>query len=92
MTGWGHSHELPVADQYATAADVSSGSRLCENSEIVSRRRIWNEFLRSAEPVLGENGRKPTEIHKPRHGRSSFHTVWVMGGGRRQADGTGGCP
>ena len=54
------------------------GSRLCENSEIVRKRRIWSELFRSAEPVLAENGRKPTQIHQPRPGRSSFHTGWVQ--------------
>jgi hypothetical protein len=56
------------------------GSRLCENSEIVSKRRIWNDFLRSAEPVMAENGRKPTEFIDCRPSRSSFHTAWVDGG------------
>ena|ERR1700730_4354483 len=52
--------------------------RLCENSEIACKRRIWSEFLPSAEPVMAENGRIPAEIHKLPPGHSSFHTAWTL--------------
>src|SRR6266478_8167439 len=52
--------------------------RLCENSEIACKRRIWSEFLPSAEPVMAENGRIPAEIHKMPPGHSSFHTAWTL--------------
>jgi hypothetical protein len=32
----------------------------------------------SAEPVMAENGRKPTEIHRLSPGRPSFHTAWTV--------------
>src|SRR6266436_8140327 len=42
------------------------------------KRRIWSEFLPSAEPVMAENGRIPAEIHKMPPGHSSFHTAWTL--------------
>src|SRR6266446_985643 len=54
--------------------------RLCENSEIACKRRIWSEFLPSAEPVMAENGRIPAEIHKMPPGHSSFHTACTHSG------------
>jgi hypothetical protein len=40
-------------------------------------RRTKSEFLRCAETVMAESGRKPIEIHKLPPGRSCFHTAWV---------------
>ena len=53
-----------VGDCAVSRGSVSNRPRLCENSEIVRKRRIWSELFRFAEPVMAKNGRKSTGIYR----------------------------
>jgi hypothetical protein len=48
----------------APEANGCNGSRLCENSEIVRKRRIPSEFSCSIEPVMAKNGSKSSQNYK----------------------------